>query len=259
MGKTIPRTIRFCRTRDFYKYETANDAEIILRIQRRERAFSRAEDNARVWLTLSKTGRRRMVRMTPLNILRASTLLLVALAASAVFAQEAPVAKPQQNLPAIVVTKASNRTLVDRVIATGTVKPVEEDLHPAAGRGPVDPLAQRRCRRQGHIGQRAGDAQRRRAGAPEEPVAGDQGQERGKPCAVARPADRSAGQCRTGTAAAGPRPGNGQEGHRFDRDGRAGRCRCRIRQRPRIVRRAGDPGRDSRYQGHSTARSPTPT
>jgi HlyD family secretion protein len=63
---------------------------------------------------------------TPLNILRASTVLLVALAASAVFAQEAPVAKPQQNLPAIVVTKASNRTLVDRVIATGTVKPVEE-------------------------------------------------------------------------------------------------------------------------------------
>ncbi|MBZ9793195.1 efflux RND transporter periplasmic adaptor subunit [Rhizobium sp. 3T7] len=63
---------------------------------------------------------------TPVKILRASTLLIAAAVASAAFAQEQPVAKPQQNLPAIVVTKASTRTLVDRVVATGTVKPVEE-------------------------------------------------------------------------------------------------------------------------------------
>jgi len=63
---------------------------------------------------------------TPVKILRASTLLIAATVASAVFAQEQPVAKPQQNLPAIVVTTASTRTLVDRVVATGTVKPVEE-------------------------------------------------------------------------------------------------------------------------------------
>ncbi|RDJ10349.1 efflux RND transporter periplasmic adaptor subunit [Rhizobium grahamii] len=63
---------------------------------------------------------------TPVKILRASTLLIAAVVASTTFAQEQPVAKPQQNLPAIVVTKATTRTLVDRVVATGTVKPVEE-------------------------------------------------------------------------------------------------------------------------------------
>ncbi len=63
---------------------------------------------------------------TPVKILRASTLLIAAVVASTTFAQEQSVAKPQQNLPAIVVTKASTRTLVDRVVATGTVKPVEE-------------------------------------------------------------------------------------------------------------------------------------
>jgi len=63
---------------------------------------------------------------TPVKILRASTLLIAAAVASVAFAQEQPVAKPQQNLPAIVVTKASTRTLVDRVVATGTVKAVEE-------------------------------------------------------------------------------------------------------------------------------------
>jgi HlyD family secretion protein len=71
-----------------------------------------------------------MVRMTP-KTLRASTLLATAFAAAAAFspvafAQEAAVAKPQQNLPAIVVTSVTKRALVDRVIATGTVKPVEE-------------------------------------------------------------------------------------------------------------------------------------
>ncbi|MBB4231934.1 efflux RND transporter periplasmic adaptor subunit [Rhizobium mongolense] len=61
-----------------------------------------------------------------LTILRASTLLIAALAQTPAFAQETATTKPQQNLPAIVVTTAKMRTLVDRVVATGTVKPVEE-------------------------------------------------------------------------------------------------------------------------------------
>ncbi|MGO7208024.1 efflux transporter periplasmic adaptor subunit, partial [Rhizobium ruizarguesonis] len=39
----------------------------------------------------------------PIGILGASTLFAAALAASTAFSQETPVAKPQQNLPAIVV------------------------------------------------------------------------------------------------------------------------------------------------------------
>lgn len=66
-----------------------------------------------------------MVRK-PIGILGAATLFAAALAASTAFSQEEPVEKPQQNLPAIVVTTAKIRTLVDRVVATGTVKPVEE-------------------------------------------------------------------------------------------------------------------------------------
>jgi HlyD family secretion protein len=72
--------------------------------------------------------------------LRASTLLVAAFAASAplivafaaptAFAQEPKASQPQaqapQNLPAIVVTKATERALVDRVIGTGTVRPIEE-------------------------------------------------------------------------------------------------------------------------------------
>ncbi|MDR7144065.1 efflux RND transporter periplasmic adaptor subunit [Rhizobium sp. BE258] len=63
-----------------------------------------------------------------LEILRASTLLIAIMAVSPVFAQEAETAttKPKQNLPAIVVTTAKTRALVDRVVATGTVKAVEE-------------------------------------------------------------------------------------------------------------------------------------
>lgn len=78
--------------------------------------------------------------LKPQALLRASTfpvaasavsvLLATAFTASAVFAQESQATHPQaqasQNLPAIVVTTAVNRTLVDRVIGTGTVKPVEE-------------------------------------------------------------------------------------------------------------------------------------
>jgi HlyD family secretion protein len=63
-----------------------------------------------------------------LEILRASTLLIAIMAVSPAFAQEAETAtaKPKQNLPAIVVTSAKTRSLVDRVAATGTVKAVEE-------------------------------------------------------------------------------------------------------------------------------------
>ncbi len=60
----------------------------------------------------------------------ASTSLMVAFAAPAAFAQEPKTSQPQaqapQNLPAIVVTKATERALVDRVIGTGTVRPIEE-------------------------------------------------------------------------------------------------------------------------------------
>lgn len=66
----------------------------------------------------------------PHALLRASTFLLAAFAASAVFAQEPKASQPQaqapQNLPAIVVTTATERALVDRVIGTGTVRPIEE-------------------------------------------------------------------------------------------------------------------------------------
>ncbi|WP_416064444.1 efflux RND transporter periplasmic adaptor subunit [Rhizobium sp. ZK1] len=66
----------------------------------------------------------------PVAAFAVSALLAAAFAASAVFAEEPQVTHAQtqasQNLPAIVVTTAVNRTLVDRVIGTGTVKPVEE-------------------------------------------------------------------------------------------------------------------------------------
>ncbi|MFB9947744.1 efflux RND transporter periplasmic adaptor subunit [Rhizobium puerariae] len=53
--------------------------------------------------------------------------LLLALAASSALSQEAaPPAAATPNLPSIVVTEAVTKPLVDRVIATGTIKPVEE-------------------------------------------------------------------------------------------------------------------------------------
>jgi HlyD family secretion protein len=61
-----------------------------------------------------------------LTIIRAFALLIAAAAAAPAFAQETATTKPHQNLPAIVVTTAKTRTLVDRVVATGTVKAVEE-------------------------------------------------------------------------------------------------------------------------------------
>ncbi|MDL2400647.1 efflux RND transporter periplasmic adaptor subunit [Rhizobium mayense] len=54
-------------------------------------------------------------------------MLLVLLTAPAAFAEEpTTVTAPKQNLPAIVVTQAVPRKLTDKVVATGTVKAVEE-------------------------------------------------------------------------------------------------------------------------------------
>lgn len=57
-----------------------------------------------------------------------STLAFFILASgvSVATAEDAPVEKPRQNFPAIVVTEAVTSHLVDRVVATGSVKPVEE-------------------------------------------------------------------------------------------------------------------------------------
>lgn len=49
-----------------------------------------------------------------------------AAASGALAAEPAPAAAQVENLPAIVVTAAEERTIVDRVIATGTIQPVEE-------------------------------------------------------------------------------------------------------------------------------------
>lgn len=61
---------------------------------------------------------------------RATAVLIAAtlsLSASVAFAQEPAAAPaPAQNLPAIIVTPAESRDLVDRVVATGTVRAVEE-------------------------------------------------------------------------------------------------------------------------------------
>ncbi|MDK4738407.1 efflux RND transporter periplasmic adaptor subunit [Rhizobium sp. CB3171] len=53
-------------------------------------------------------------------------MLLVLLTAPAAFAEEPTVTTPKQNLPAIVVTQAVTRKLTDKVVATGTVKAVDE-------------------------------------------------------------------------------------------------------------------------------------
>ncbi|MFT4183773.1 MAG: efflux RND transporter periplasmic adaptor subunit [Rhizobium sp.] len=55
-----------------------------------------------------------------------TALLLALLPAPAAFAEEPAVTAPKQNLPAIVVTQAQTRKLIDKVVATGTVKAVEE-------------------------------------------------------------------------------------------------------------------------------------
>ncbi|WFU07958.1 efflux RND transporter periplasmic adaptor subunit [Rhizobium sp. CB3090] len=53
-------------------------------------------------------------------------MLLVLLTAPAALAEEPTVTAPKQNLPAIVVTQAATRKLTDKVVATGTVKAVDE-------------------------------------------------------------------------------------------------------------------------------------
>jgi HlyD family secretion protein len=64
---------------------------------------------------------------TPPRFSSATALLLALLAGSSAFAAEpVVVTTPKQNLPAIVVTPVVTRTLVDKVVATGTVKAVEE-------------------------------------------------------------------------------------------------------------------------------------
>ena len=63
---------------------------------------------------------------TPHRFLRTTVMLLALLAPTAAFAEEPVVTAPKQNLPAIVVTQAATRTLTDKVVATGTVKAVEE-------------------------------------------------------------------------------------------------------------------------------------
>ncbi|WP_105383431.1 efflux RND transporter periplasmic adaptor subunit [Neorhizobium alkalisoli] len=53
--------------------------------------------------------------------------LLLSLAASSALSQEAPpAAAAQPKLPSIVVTETVTKPLVDRIIATGTIKPVQE-------------------------------------------------------------------------------------------------------------------------------------
>ncbi|WP_117191678.1 efflux RND transporter periplasmic adaptor subunit [Rhizobium terrae] len=55
--------------------------------------------------------------------------LIISLAASTALAQDAAAPAPAQTelkLPSIIVTEAVTKPLVDRVIATGTIKPVEE-------------------------------------------------------------------------------------------------------------------------------------
>src|ERR1700710_1300301 len=75
---------------------------------------------------LTSNNRIRRMARTPHSLLSATALLLIILSAPAAFAAEPIVTAPKQNLPAIVVTDAVARTLVDKVVATGTVKAVEE-------------------------------------------------------------------------------------------------------------------------------------
>ncbi|OBZ92621.1 hemolysin secretion protein D [Pararhizobium polonicum] len=55
-----------------------------------------------------------------------STTLLLAFLSNTAFAQETVAPKTEQALPSIVVTPVENQPIVDRVVATGAVKAVEE-------------------------------------------------------------------------------------------------------------------------------------
>ncbi len=63
---------------------------------------------------------------TPHRFLSTTAMLLVLLTAPAALAEESTVTAPKQNLPAIVITQATTRKLTDKVVATGTVKAVDE-------------------------------------------------------------------------------------------------------------------------------------
>lgn len=65
-----------------------------------------------------------MVRAT--NITAALLALSVSIVAFAAAAEDAPATPEKPALPAIVVTEATMRPLVDRIVATGTIKAVEE-------------------------------------------------------------------------------------------------------------------------------------
>lgn len=65
-----------------------------------------------------------MVRAT--NITTALLALSVSIVAFAAAAEDAPATPEKPALPAIVVTEATMRPLVDRIVATGTIKAVEE-------------------------------------------------------------------------------------------------------------------------------------
>jgi HlyD family secretion protein len=65
-----------------------------------------------------------MVRILPVFASLAVLMSTVALPAHA--EETAPPAAAQPKLPAIIVTEAVNRSMTDRVIATGTVKPVDD-------------------------------------------------------------------------------------------------------------------------------------
>jgi HlyD family secretion protein len=65
-----------------------------------------------------------MVRST--NVTAGLLVLSVAFFPFAAAAEEAPASQPKQSLPSIVVTEASTRALIDRIVATGTIKATEE-------------------------------------------------------------------------------------------------------------------------------------
>lgn len=66
-----------------------------------------------------------MARITKIS-LAASAAFGLALLSGVAFAQESAQPQAQQSLPAIVVTKVERRQMVDRVIATGVIKAVDE-------------------------------------------------------------------------------------------------------------------------------------
>ena len=55
-----------------------------------------------------------------------SAALMLTFLSSTAFAEEAAAPKAEQTLPSIVVTQVENKPVVDRVVATGTIKAVEE-------------------------------------------------------------------------------------------------------------------------------------